>query len=197
MLVFPHAKLVFLSMPKTGTTAYETALAPHAAIAVLDPPALKHASVFRYGRFMKPMMDKFVHPKLELMAVIREPVSWLHSWYRYRQRPFLNGKPNSTAGISFDGFVQACMQPQRPAFADVGTQIGFLKPHPDGARVQHLFRYENQTAIIAFLENRLGTRLDLTRENVSPTKPLDMSDDVRAAYQRFAAEEFDVWAATA
>ena len=196
MLVFPNAKLVFLSMPKTGTTAYEAALAPYAAMTFLDPPALKHASVFRYGRFFKPMMDKFVHPRLELMAVIREPVSWLHSWYRYRQRPFLNGKPNSTAGISFDDFVKACMLPKRPAFADVGTQIGFLKPHPDGAHVQHLFRYEDQAAIISFLETRLNTRLDLKRENVSPAKPLQLSDNVRAAYQSFAREEFDLWNAT-
>ena len=31
MLVFSNEKLVFLSVPKTGTTAYEAALAPRAA----------------------------------------------------------------------------------------------------------------------------------------------------------------------
>jgi len=46
MLVFSNEKLVFLSVPKTGTTAYEAALAPHAAIVVSNPPELKHAPVF-------------------------------------------------------------------------------------------------------------------------------------------------------
>ena len=48
MLIFSKARLVVLSVPKTGTTAIEQALAGHASIAVLDPPELKHAPVYRY-----------------------------------------------------------------------------------------------------------------------------------------------------
>ena len=57
MLIFSKAKLVLFSVPKTGTTAIETALAPHAAIALLDPPELKHAPVYRYNRFLRPMVE--------------------------------------------------------------------------------------------------------------------------------------------
>ena len=51
MLVFWKQKLVFLSVPKTGTTAFQHALAPHADIVILDPPQLKHAPLYRYNRF--------------------------------------------------------------------------------------------------------------------------------------------------
>ena len=37
--------------------------------------------------------------------MIREPVSWLSSWYRYRLREEIAGRPNSTRGRSFDEFV--------------------------------------------------------------------------------------------
>ena len=58
MLIFWKARLVLLAVPKTGTSAYEAALAPHAAIVVSDPPELKHAPVYRYNRFFRPMLEK-------------------------------------------------------------------------------------------------------------------------------------------
>ena len=85
MLVFSKAKLVFLSVPKTGSTAYQASLVPLAAIAVTTPPELKHAPVFRYNRFFRPMIERFIAPDVDVLAVMREPISWLGSWYRYRQ----------------------------------------------------------------------------------------------------------------
>ena len=79
MLVFSKAKLVILSVPKTGTTAIEAALAPIADIAVTNPPDLKHAPVYRYNRFFRPMVEKFIGTDVDVAAVIREPVSWLGS----------------------------------------------------------------------------------------------------------------------
>ena len=102
MLVFFKERLAFLSVPKTGTTAYETALAPRADMVISEPPMLKHAPVYRYNRFIRPMFLKVCDAELELMAVMREPISWLGSWYRYRRRPFMQGKPNATFDVTFD-----------------------------------------------------------------------------------------------
>ena len=117
MLVFWKARLVLLAVPKTGTSAYEAALGPHASMSVLDPPELKHAPVYRYNRFFRPMFEKMGVEHMELMAVVREPVSWLGSWYRYRQRDFLDGKPTSTRGLSFEDFAAAYASGARPPFA--------------------------------------------------------------------------------
>lgn len=193
MLVFSKAKLVILSVPKTGTTAMESFLGPHADILVKEPPELKHAPVYRYNRFFRPMLEKFVGPGIETMAVMREPVSWLGSWYRYRRRPFMEGKPNATHGISFDDFVLAYCQGKRPGFANVGSQAKFLEPQPNGTRVDHLFRYEDQPAIVGFLETRLGLTLDLPRENVSPSMALTLSPAVEEKLRRKCAEEFTLW----
>ena len=88
MLVFWKEKLVLLSVPKTGTTAIEAALAHKASMIVSDPPELKHAPVYRYDRFFRPMFEKACKAEMETFAIMREPVSWLGSWYKYRQRPF-------------------------------------------------------------------------------------------------------------
>ncbi|MGC1497243.1 MAG: gamma-glutamyl kinase [Sulfitobacter sp.] len=193
MLVFFKERLAFLSVPKTGTTAYEAALAPRADMVISEPPMLKHAPVYRYNRFIRPMFLKVCDAELELMAVMREPISWLGSWYRYRQRPFMQGKPNSTFGISFDDFILAYMKGDKPGFADVGSQLNFMKSQPNGTGITHYFRYEDQPKLQAFLKERLDVDLNLTRENVSPQMQLDLSPDVETRFRRKFGDEFALY----
>ena len=193
MLVFYKANLVFLSVPKTGTTAYEEALQPHADMVILQPPELKHAPVYRYNRFVRPMFLKVCDTELEVMAVMREPISWLSSWWRYRQRPFMQDKPNTTYGISFDDFVLAYLKGKKPGFADVGSQARFLETQPNGTGVTHLFRYEDQAGLQAFLSDRLEVQFSLQRHNVSPSIPAELSPDVEARLRRKCAEEFALY----
>lgn len=193
MLVFYKAKLAFLSVPKTGTTAYEAALRPHADLVISEPTMLKHAPVYRYNRFIRPMFLKVCDTELEVMAVMREPISWLGSWWRYRQRPFMKDKPNATHGISFDDFVLAYMKGQKPGFADVGSQFKFLERQPNGTGVTHLFRYEDQPRLQRFLTERLGVEFSLTRENVSPSVQLDLSADVEERFRRKFADDFTLY----
>jgi hypothetical protein len=193
VLVFYKERLAFLSVPKTGTTAYETALAPRADLVLRDPPMLKHAPVYRYNRFIRPMFLRVCEAEMELMAVMREPISWLGSWWRYRQRPFMAGKPNATHGISFDEFVLAYLKGKKPGFADVGSQANFMEPQPNGCRITHFFRYEDQPRLRAFLEERLSVTLELGRENVSPEIPLDLSPEVETRLRRKCAAEFELY----
>ena len=193
MLVFSKAKLVMLSVPKTGSTAYQAALAPHASLVITDPPELKHAPVFRYNRFFRPMLDRFVGESLSVVAVMRDPIDWLGSWYRYRGRPALDGHRSSTAGISFDEFVLAYMKGQKPGFANVGSQAKFMEPSRNGTCVTHLFRYDDQDGLTAFLQDRLGIVIETERRNVSPAQKLSLSADVEARFRRKCAAEYDLW----
>ena len=155
---------------------------------------LKHAPVYRYNRFIRPLYKNVCDVEMELMAVMREPISWLGSWYRFRARPFMDGKPNSTKGISFDEFVLAYMKGDKPGFADVGSQANFMKTQPNGIGITHHFRYEDQPRLQAFLEDRLGVSLELTCENVSPQMELNLSSEVEKRFRRKFAEEFDLYA---
>lgn len=193
MLVFSKAKLVFLSVPKTGTTALEAALAPHAAIAVLDPPELKHAPVYRYNRFFRPMVEKFIGAEVEVMALIREPKSWLGSWYRYRQRSFLDGQPQSTSGLTFEAFVQGYLAEPRSGFANIGSQAKFLEARPNGTEVNRLFRYEQLDQAVAYLQSRLGIEFTLPRSNVSPGADLTLAPETEARLHALCARDYAIW----
>lgn len=193
MLVFSKAKLVLLCVPKTGTTAYQTALGPHAAMVVRDPPELKHAPVFRYNRFYRPALEKFIGTPLDIVAVMREPVDWLGSWYRYRRRPFTKGQRTSTHDVTFDEFIDAYTRGDKPPFANVGSQAKFLEPQKNGTAVTHLFRYDDQDGLRKFLQDRLGVTFDTGRENASPDMSLALSAETETKLRRKCADEFTLW----
>jgi hypothetical protein len=194
MLVFWKEKLVLLAVPKTGTSALERVLAAKCDIAVLDPPELKHAPMYRYNRFFRPMFEKPCKTvDMETMAIIREPISWLGSWYRYRRRPFNEGRPASTHEISFDEFVQGYCAEKTPEFARVGSQARFVEPSKQGPGPDHLFRYEDPASWIGFLEQRLGYAIDLPKVNVSPQMVLDLSPQTEQLLRQTHADEFALY----
>lgn len=193
MLVFSKHKLVFLSVPKTGTTAWQAALAPYASMIVSGPPELKHAPVFRYNRFFRPAIEKFIGEDLHVVAVMREPIDWLGSWYRYRQRPFLKGKPTSTQNLSFDDFVQGYLQTKQPVYANVGSQSKFLEPQRNGTAATHLFRYDEQAELTSYLETRLNITVQTERINASRVDPLPLSRETEAVLRRKYAPDFNLY----
>ncbi|AHD00665.1 hypothetical protein [Leisingera methylohalidivorans] len=193
MMIFFKERLALLSVPKTGTTAFQAALRSQADLMITDPPELKHAPLYRYNRWIRPMFEKVCSAELEVAAVMREPVSWLGSWYRYRQRPALDGQANSTKDVSFDEFLHAYCKGKPPAFANVGSQAKFLEAQPNGCKVSHLFRYEDQDALRKFLEQRLDLDIRLERRNVSPQARLTLSPDAESHVRRKRAAEFELY----
>jgi len=160
---------------------------------VTDPPELKHAPVFRYNRFFRPALEKFIGAPLDVLAVMREPVDWLGSWYRYRRRPFMQGQRKSTHDLSFDAFVDAYTRGEKPPFANVGSQAKFLEPQKNGTAVTHLFRYEDQTGLQQFLQDRLGIKMDICHENVSPPMAIDLSEATHIKLRRKCPQEFELY----
>jgi len=193
MLVFWKAKLVVLAVPKTGTTALEEALLPHADAAILSPPEKKHVTARRYRAQLAPFFENRGARRLETVAVIREPIDWLMSWHRYRARPEIAGSATSTAGVEFDRFVDGWLQDPAPEFARVGRQSRFVSDDAGRVIVDHLFRYETLEHAVNFLEERLGKTLAMRRRNVSPPGKITLSSSQEARLRREAAADFALW----
>tara|TARA_R110002124_G_scaffold125084_1_gene284281 strand:+ start:622 stop:1218 length:597 start_codon:yes stop_codon:yes gene_type:complete len=192
MLVFWEQRLAFLATPKTGSTAIEFALESQSVVTVQRPPVLKHTSVQRFHRFVGPYLEVASGHPFAVSALIREPRSWLGSWYRYRQREDLTDPDKSTRDVTFDEFVLAYCRESKPAFADVGAQSRFLSPKK-GKGVDHLFRYEQIEDFVRFLEDRLDFEIVLPRLNVSPEATMTLSENTEQKLRRFAAMDFEIY----
>ena len=193
MLVFWEQRLVFLATPKTGSTAIATALESLAAVSIQRPPVLKHTTVHRFRRFFGPYLEAASKADWTVVALMREPRDWLASWYRFRGRDDQTDPAKSTAGKSYDEFVQAWCSDPRPAFADVGSQARFLKPR-QGQGADRIFRYEDIDSFVHFLEDRLGCEIILPRVNVSPLRETALSAQTEALLHTAAAEDFELYA---
>ena len=75
MLIFSHYNLVLLAVPKTGSTALEVALGPEADGRFGNPPELKHLKLYRYNRFVRPLLQLTTGQDPETFALIRQPIS--------------------------------------------------------------------------------------------------------------------------
>lgn len=160
-----------------------------------DPPQIKHAPLYRARRFVVPLIEAAGGSGFETVAAVREPVDWLGSWWRYRQRDDLVGHVNSTRGIAFEEFVDQYARGKPAPFASVGSQARFVGDGEGSIGVDHLFRYEAMDQLIGFLEERLSMQIELPRLNVSPEHPMELHDHVAAKLRRKREPEFAVWQA--
>ena len=173
MLISVKHRYAFFCTPKCASNSVEAMLKPHADIHLLGTPQLRHTNARQYAAHIQPYLDA-VAPDVavERVAIIREPVAWLHSWYRFRARSELRntGSDNSTAHLSFAEFVDAYLSDAPPAFAQVGTQAEFLLDAAGELGVDRLFAYDQLNELAAFFAERVGQDLSLHAMNVSPGK---------------------------
>ena len=190
MMIFWRAGLVILAMPKTGSEALQAALWPHADIGIRVPPTLRHMNRAMFDSRFAPTLPPEDRARLRTVAVVREPVDWLGSWYRYRTREDVAGTPVSTRGLSFAAFVEAWLEDAPPEFARIGRQSRFCAG-PDGApAIDHLFAYEAPGRFHRFLQDRLGVTVSPPRLNVSPPADTALPEALHARLRDEAGAEF-------
>lgn len=188
MQVFFRENIALLAVPKTGSSACEAALAPFADIVFTG--RRKHVGAGFYMAHVAPFLQSAFRLTPERVALIRDPLDHMHSWYRYRARPSRVGTRRSTADISFDDFLDAAIQQTPPPFADVGSQARFLTAQDGSIPVHHLFAYEAWESFHAFLEDRFGRPLTFERLNVSPPRALAVSPEAVARFRSARSADF-------
>ena len=191
MLIFADARLTYLATPKTGSTAVEMALRPKADIVLAKKR--KHMTAMRYRTKFAPFLLEVFGIETETVTVMRDPVDQIRSWYKYRSRGEVAGRPRATIGMTFDAFALAVAQDTPPEFAQIGSQFSFLTDSSGSLLVDHLFAYEAQPAFLDFMMQRLDTEISLKRKNVSPERQATLSADAAVVLRNARAEEFDLY----
>lgn len=202
MIYFHKAGLVILSQPKTGTTALESALTPRSSIVVSKPPELKHISYRGFMTFGAPLIEAqtgHTRSDYEVVAVMREPIDWLGSWYRYRTRDELKNPANPrsvnfTGNMSFDDFVRDVCRPagDQPPHARIKTPSWVALSAPCAIGVDRLFPYEALDAFRDFVAERTGKPIEEKTTNVSPKMNISLSAAVDASLREHFAFEFEL-----
>jgi hypothetical protein len=189
MLIFWKERLVFLANTRTGSSSIERALEGLAAVTVMRPAALRHLAARDHAAHLAPLLAALGGGAFTTAAIVRAPIDWLGSWYRYRQRDDIPHAAGTSLGLSFEDFAERFLAGDVagtvPAAADgqpappLGTQSDFLCGADGRVGVDRLFRYESIGRFVDFLDDRLGCDVTLPRLNVAPQGDLALPPTLR------------------
>jgi hypothetical protein len=198
VLLAPGKGFVFLATPKTASTSIEHAFRPHVDVFMKSNP-FKHTRYAHFQRFLQPWLNSEGFPRgsYEVVCVVREPIDWLASWWRYRSRgelanPSCRNHPNYAGHLSFEQFVRAYMDGEAQ-FAQVGRQAKFVRPRGGQAGVDRLFRYDRLNLLVAYLCEKVGEEVKIGTSNVSPRRSVYLSEECERELREFFAPEYRIY----
>ena len=160
----------FLCNPKCASSSIEHALDNYCNIKMLsdfDDAQAKHINARNYYEFVAPLLKK-IKPQINIdtFCIIREPLDWLGSWYRFRTRyeiknPAHKYHKNYTGKISFNEFVEAYLSKgDRPPFATFKTeyQFDFIKLSENMIGVDYVIPMDDLAKVFQFLYFKTGKK---------------------------------------
>jgi hypothetical protein len=197
MLAAPRHGFVFLCMTKAGSTAVEEAFATYAQVILRGPPSLKHMNVVGFHRHIAPLLKAHGWPRrhYQVVTVIREPVDWLSSWWRYRSRDELRDAKgrrgqNYAGHRSFKEWVDEQINNDTKG---IGRPSRFVRRADGAVGVDRLWKYEHIDQLRKWLSERVGEDVQLPAVNVSPARDCHVSDDLRYRIEDFFEAEYELW----
>lgn len=196
MIIAPTHGFVLLSVPKVASTSLDAALAAFHEEPPGTAPA-KHQNVVSFHRHTVSKIEGlgFGREAYEVVALFREPVGWLESWWRYRQRPDVrdNNAERWTGDRSFAEFVRLFLD-DKEATGIKGRPARFIAGDAAlGARVDRLFAVDRPEVWTAWFAERVGSPLDVPRRNRAGSRaPTDLPDTLAQELRSWFAPEYDV-----
>jgi len=192
-MCFYEAGLVVLAVPKTGTVALEKTLGRRADFYLEKVGQGKHMTYREFMATLEPQIRARAGRPLEIFAVMRAPLDWVGSWYRFRQRDHIQDIANSTKGISFEDFARTYCSPVRPPWADLPRQCDYIANEAGGFGPDRMFRYDDHASFVQALSQKLGYAVELPRMNVSPQGDLALSAPTLALLRDYCAEDLALY----
>ena len=170
----------FVAVPKTATIAIERAFSPYAN--GFQPHQHDPVDAVK-GQSQNPCI-----------AVVRHPLRWIESYYKYlRFSPYFahSGSVWGLHSKSFEQFVWAYIRGQHMWPEPLRDQSSYVSRN--GKVVEHLYRYESLSDAVAHLCEACGAKVALERHNVSRDVPLDLSAEAVSAFEQSAKRDYDLY----
>ncbi len=195
MRVSTNYNFTFLCMYKCASTSIEKALEPYSQLNTVNGGRLKHTNYKKYSKFIQPFINQ---EDIEVVCIMREPISWLNSWYRFRTREKIkNPKHMNHASycghITFQQWIEDYLSENTPKYAKVGSQKNFLSNAKGEIGVDKIFKYEDFDNIINYFEKKIGKKLTIPKINVSPKIGYELDTDIEIRLKEHLKDEYDLY----
>lgn len=199
MYISTKFEFAFLCLPKCASTSIEAAIAPFCNIMFTGQPSLKHINVKAYDRYIAPLHNNRVQGgKLESFCIMREPLNWINSWYRYLSREELANPQHPqhqkyTGNMSYEEFIEAYLSSgKRPSYANISRPHEFVINATGKIGIDRIFPLEKIDKIEEFLSNKLRNPVALPKKNISPKGSAPLNQELKRKLQNHFKKDIEV-----
>lgn len=192
-------RFAFLCMPKCASTSIEAALSPYCDVSETKHPVKKHMNARFFRENVLPEYQSTMSAgKIEICCLMREPVEWVHSWYRFRSREKLKDPQSRnhhkySGDMSFEVFVEGVLQEEVPAYAKMPRQHEFLRLGDGSLGVDYIFPLSAINRLEDYISAKVGSRVNFPERNVSPKIPLVLSALMKQRLQDHLVEDYKIY----
>jgi len=171
MLINTRHNFGILFTPKNASNSIEQMLNPYCDLKLSGSAPVRHTTFRQFRQHITPYLTQVAGVRsLSTICTIRDPRSWLFSWYRFQSRPSpqtIQSK-RSTTEISYEAFVEAYLAEDKPNYAKFISQYEFVMDEAGAVGVDHIFPYERIDLLVEHFNRILDEHLELPWLNASP-----------------------------
>ena len=195
MVICANHGFTFLAMTKCASTSIERALYPLSSLRTAGKNiGLKHMKYRTYEKYMSPLMQEVTGgDDLEVLCLMRDPISWNHSWYKYRQRDVLKGTSKFTGNITFNEYCEGYMKQDTAPYLVNGKQSDFFKNSKGNIGNVKIFRYEEIDIFIKYIEKKINSKLNIPKLNVSPVLDIDLDSEIEKKLRNYLKYDYEIY----
>ncbi len=188
-------------MPKCASTSIEMVITPYCNQLFSSPNICeKHITANTFNEKILTLHKKqYPRKTIESICLIREPIDWLFSWYRYRQRKELADPSHKshiryTGNITFDEFAnEFTKKEQRKPFANIETQFDFVKTNNNKIGVNTIFSTTEFNQAINYISEKIGRKILIPEENVSPKAKYSLNRKTEEKLRDYMSVDFALY----
>lgn len=194
----------FVCVPKCGSTSVEALMRRQCDFSMSGNPTLKHIRYCQIEESVFPLLQSLRISRPFMFAIVREPVSWMKSWYQFRARDELAplGHPqhrNYTGHMTFPEFIENFLAPRPPSFARVQSQSHYLFAKDGSIGVNKIIALEDIDTEVPKLLAQFDISVPggISRKNTSPHKQTELlPPDLLKRLQTHLAMDFKLYNST-
>lgn len=175
MLISTKHKFCYIANTKVGSTSMESELKKISQIHLYGTPAIKHMSLQDLEHKIAPiLLSKELNIKSYYkFSVIREPVSWVISWFNYHSlKKFKHEKQKYLGETSFEDYLEQVLS-EKIGYISKGQGWRFQS---DRFKMDKLICLENLDDEVKNLSEKFKVELELPKLNQSTVKRVSKSD---------------------
>lgn len=191
---------VFLCAPKTASTAIQASIESDCDVSFTAHPYYNHITAKSFNEtfmaFHKSVLPNHI---LDIFCLIRNPLDWIESWYRFRTREVVKEPThphhyNYTGNISYNDFIEEYLSTgQREPYADIGTQSDFLMLEDNVVGVDYIFSMERMDLMHKYLQRKIGKNFEFPKRNVSPKLEVALDKNMEMRLVKFLERDIALY----